>query len=303
YSFISRQTFDNLVNQYIESLASSKKEKALINQEKLQKIKDVLLNPTNTTLYTSTFRYWVKNKFKLQQIGGSYIVLHIRHKVKRISIELPVLVVENMYDEFCKIHATVTQHAGQKETWNQLTQVRPLAGIPIIERKFIVTITTVEVAAFLLKIFTTFGPPLILQSDNGKEFVSSVIVELVNLWPMIQIINDRPRHPASQGLVERANGILEIKLGKWMEDNNRQDWSFGLRFVIYAMNNSICRAHNKKPYALVFGVTPHAALDHLFETNISSEDEIPDEFGLENIQEPINDLDDLIDNTLIRVLK
>ena len=39
----------------------------------------------------------------------------------------------------------------------------------------------IKVAAFLFDIFTTFGPPLILQSDNGKEFVSSVIIELVNL--------------------------------------------------------------------------------------------------------------------------
>jgi hypothetical protein len=53
YSFISRQSFDN----YIENLAPNKKEKALINQEKLQKIKEVLLNPTNTTLYTSNFHY------------------------------------------------------------------------------------------------------------------------------------------------------------------------------------------------------------------------------------------------------
>ena len=61
---------------------------------------------------------------------------------------------------------------------------------------------TVEVAAFLFDIFTTFGPPLILQSDNGWEFVSSIIIELVRLWPTIQIIHGRPRHPASQSLVE-----------------------------------------------------------------------------------------------------
>ncbi|CAB4384867.1 unnamed protein product [Rhizophagus irregularis] len=56
--------------------------------------------------------------------------------------------------------------------------------------------------------------------DNSKEFVSSIIIELVNLWLTIQIINGRSRHPASQSLVEQANGILETKLGKWMEDNN-----------------------------------------------------------------------------------
>ncbi|CAG8819864.1 2482_t:CDS:1, partial [Cetraspora pellucida] len=48
YSFISRQTFDDLIKRYIGSLAPNKKEKALIDQEKLQKIKEILLDPTNT---------------------------------------------------------------------------------------------------------------------------------------------------------------------------------------------------------------------------------------------------------------
>ncbi|CAG8464968.1 1266_t:CDS:1, partial [Dentiscutata heterogama] len=59
--------------------------------------------------------------------------------------------------------------------------------------------------------------PTILQSDNGKEFIAQVIKELITLWPSVKIINGCPRHPQSQGLVERANGILEQKLDKWRE--------------------------------------------------------------------------------------
>ncbi|CAG8456914.1 16120_t:CDS:2, partial [Dentiscutata heterogama] len=83
----------------------------------------------------------------------------------------------------------------------------------------------------------------------------------------------KPRYSASQGLVERANGILKIKLRK---------------------------TYNKKLYKLVFDGLLHGysvVLDYLFETSIFLEDKIPNEFGLENIQESINDLDDLIDNT------
>ncbi|CAG8832234.1 20224_t:CDS:2, partial [Racocetra persica] len=192
------QTFDDLVKEYIESLAPNKREKVLIDQEKLQRIKKVLLDSMNTTQYISAFYYWVKKKFKLQQNGDSYIVLHIQIQNKKnnekVKIELPMLAVENMYKEFCKIHATIIQHSSQKETWNQAT------------------------------------------------FNSS-------------IINERSKHSASQGLVEQANRILETKLGKWMKDNKYQNWSFGLRFVIYIMNSLICKAHNKKPYELVFGET------------------------------------------------
>lgn len=84
-----------------------------------------------------------------------------------------------------------------------------------------------------------------MQSDNGKEFCAEVIKELVKLWPSLKIINGRPRHPQSQGLVERANGILQQRLGKWREYTKRNDWSYGLRLVVLSMNNSICRSHKK----------------------------------------------------------
>jgi hypothetical protein len=62
--------------------------------------------------------------------------------------------------------------------------------------------------------FFFFGPPQSLHSDNGREFVSVVITELKTLFPDLVFIRGRPRHPQSQGCVERANGILCDALGK-----------------------------------------------------------------------------------------
>ena len=58
---------------------------------------------------------------------------------------------------------------------------------------------------------------VIFQSDNGLEFVASVIRELVTQWPGTKIIRGRPRHPQSQGGVERGNQDLETKLGKLLK--------------------------------------------------------------------------------------
>jgi hypothetical protein len=52
------------------------------------------------------------------------------------------------------------------------------------------TKTAAEVAWHLLEIFLTFGAPAILQLDNGKEFVASVITELKQLWPDLKIVQD-----------------------------------------------------------------------------------------------------------------
>jgi len=87
------------------------------------------------------------------------------------------------------------------------------------------------VASFLLELFMTSGAPKILHSDNGKEFVAQIIKDLIDLYPKTMIINGRPRHPQSQGMVEKGNDILETKLSAWLEDNKRNDWSFGLQMV------------------------------------------------------------------------
>ena len=58
-----------------------------------------------------------------------------------------------------------------------------------------------KVADHLITQFCVFGPPRILQSDNGKEFTAQVINNLSLLWPGLVIIHGRPRHPESQGKI------------------------------------------------------------------------------------------------------
>jgi hypothetical protein len=51
-----------------------------------------------------------------------------------------------------------------------------------------------EVAYILLDIFTTFGTPAILQSDNGREFANQIVTEICKMWPELKIIHGKPRH-------------------------------------------------------------------------------------------------------------
>ena len=57
------------------------------------------------------------------------------------------------------------------------------------------------------------------QSDNGNEFTAAVVTdELEKAWPGIRIIRGRPRHPQSQGAVERGNGHLSQMIGNLLID-------------------------------------------------------------------------------------
>ena len=148
---------------------------------------------------------------------------------------------------------------------------------------------TNAIALKLFELFTEIGPPTILQSDNGREFTSKIIKNLSNLWNNLKIINGRPRHPQSQGLIERGNSEIGKLIGKWMEANNSTKWSFGLRFVLWAMNTTICRATGQPPYQLVFGNKPKSNLGFLhalqWVDSIFFEENIPNNVSIEQNNE------------------
>lgn len=151
-----------------------------------------------------------------------------------------------------------------------------------------------EVAKNLVNLFYQFGPPKILQSDNGKEFTAQVIKDLKILWTGLMILNGRPRHPQSQGLVERGNATLCDILGKFMHDRDTNEWSSCLAPVVYSMNTSLARGINHTPFELVFGQKPRANLS-LWETishqGIEDEDDLP-----QSIKEQLEEQHKGVDN-------
>ncbi|XP_064118942.1 KRAB-A domain-containing protein 2-like [Macrobrachium nipponense] len=120
--------------------------------------------------------------------------------------------------------------------------------------------TAADVANELLFIFLDIGAPHILQSDNGREFTAEVIQELASLWPELILVNGRPRHPQSQGSIERGNGDMKLKLMAWIRDNICAKWSYGVRFVQWAMNSSYHEAIKMTPYQALTGNKPRCGL-------------------------------------------
>ena len=66
-----------------------------------------------------------------------------------------------------------------------------------VQLRSLKTKTAEEVAYVLLDIFTIFGAPSILQSDNGREFSNRVIEEVCAMWPELKIVHGKSRHSQS----------------------------------------------------------------------------------------------------------
>ena len=118
------------------------------------------------------------------------------------------------------------------------------------------------VASELLDIFlTTNGAPRILQCDNGREFDNKRIIELEAQWAGLKIVHSRPRHPQSQGSVERANAEVSKKLQSWRRAHgDSSNWSYGLKFVQFQINSTYHSGIEMTPCEAMYGTTAAVGL-------------------------------------------
>ena len=116
------------------------------------------------------------------------------------------------------------------------------------------------VAKFLLEIFCIQGAPVVLQSDNGREFVNGVVEALKSVYPGLKIVHGRVRHSQSQGSVERLNRTVEGLIYKFVADNPGSDWVQSVPFIQLTYNTRRHDGTQKAPYELVYGSQPRLGL-------------------------------------------
>ena len=121
------------------------------------------------------------------------------------------------------------------------------------------------VATHLLKdVFRILGPPATLQSDNGREFVADVVSQVCHTLG-ITIKHGRPRHPQSQGQIERLNQTIGRGFTKLLWDNENQlqqkDWIHVIDAFIINYNSTVHRAHGLTPHEAMFGWKMHSVYD------------------------------------------
>ena len=98
-----------------------------------------------------------------------------------------------------------------------------------------------EVAFDLLKIFSIFGAPKILQSSDGQEFVRQVINELKMMWP--ECIIDNTTQLEQKGCMQDLGQNIEILVKKCISENQRTDWYIGL-YIFYSREDTFFTSKN-----------------------------------------------------------
>ena len=135
--------------------------------------------------------------------------------------------------------------------------------------------SAVSVAGALEYFVTKCGCPKILISDNGLEFVNSVIREATRIMGS-EFYQVRAYRPSANGLVESHNKSIGQIL-RTLLDSERGDWVRILNTTEFALNSAHNRSVGESPFKIVFGqdpVLPSSVINEDFDRKFSSYSEL-----------------------------
>ena len=96
--------------------------------------------------------------------------------------------------------------------------------------------------------FSLWGKPQIFQTDNGGEFAGVDVVQFCRIWG-VKKTHSRPRHPQTQGVIERANRDLRARIAfKLQEEGLRgKGWYYALAPCTSIHNQGYTKTTKLKP--------------------------------------------------------
>ena len=110
-----------------------------------------------------------------------------------------------------------------------------------------------EVYSLLKALFIKEGPPTIIQSDNGGEFIGEVVQNLCQEFE-VGIIHGRPYHPQSQGQIENLNKQVKRLLARFLQrlprDLQGNVWPLLLSAVADLLNSKCHSTINDGPFRI-----------------------------------------------------
>lgn len=99
-------------------------------------------------------------------------------------------------------------------------------------------------------VFSLFGVPEILFSDNGRQFESNVLSEFLKKFGVTHVFT--PKYSPQANASERVNRTILTAIRSYVRENH-QNWDLYLDEVSIALKNVIHESTNYSPYYLVFG--------------------------------------------------
>jgi len=121
------------------------------------------------------------------------------------------------------------------------------------------SLTGEEAALKLIEHFSRYGPPMAFKTDNGTQFLNSIIQQVTKYFGVTHNTSI-PHSHEENGIVEKANKEVLRHLVAYLFDQRiNQRWSWAIPMIQRIMNTTVNTLTGFTPAELLMG--PAANLD------------------------------------------
>uniref|UniRef100_A0A3B1JEH9 Gypsy retrotransposon integrase-like protein 1 n=1 Tax=Astyanax mexicanus TaxID=7994 RepID=A0A3B1JEH9_ASTMX len=212
--------------------------------------------------------FWPGMKTDVSKYCRSCHVCQITGKPNQMVPPAPLCPVPAVGEPFEKVLVDCVGPLPKSKTGNQFlltimcTATRFPEAIPL--RK----ITAQSVTQALLKFFSTFGLPRIIQTDQGNNFLSKLFAQVLKTLNIQHVVSSS-YHPESQGALERFHQSLKSMLRSFVWTVVKPGMKEFL-LLCFAAREAVQESLSFSPAELVFGHTVRGPLKLLKESFLTS---------------------------------
>lgn len=213
--------------------------------------------------------FWPRIKADVTQFCRTCRVCQITGKPNQVIPCAPLVPIPVVGEPFEHVIVDCVGPLPKSKTGNQFlltvmcTATRFPEAIPL--RK----ITAPVVTRALVKFFSTFGLPKIVQTDQGTNFLSKIFTQVLSSLNVSYRIACA-YHAESQGALERFHQTLKSMLRKYCMETGKE-WDEGVPLLLFAIREAVQESLGFSPAELVFGHTVRGPLKMLKENLLSVE--------------------------------
>ena len=195
--------------------------------------------------------FWPKMKSDVSKYIKSCHICQVVGKVNKPIPPAPLAPIPVVSVPFYKVIVDCVGPLPRSKKGNQylLTIMCSMTRYP--EAIPLRNIKSKSVVQALLKFFTYFGVPKIIQHDQGSNFTSKLFAEVMKGLGINQCLSTA-YHPESQGALERFHQTFKTMIKKYCLET-QSEWDEGYQYLLFAVRESKNESLQYSPFELLFG--------------------------------------------------
>ena len=198
-----------------------------------------------------THFYWPNVQKDVRLFCRSCHVCQISGKPNQKCARAPLIPIPVLDEPFSKVIVDCVGPMRKTKAGNQYLVTIMCSATRFPEAIPLRNITTKSIIKALMKFFTSFGLPKVVQSDQGSNFMSGQFQEAMYKLGIKQV-HSSAYHPESQGALERFHQTLKSMLRKYCTETEK-DWDEGVPYLMFAIRDAVQDSLGFSPFELVFG--------------------------------------------------